>query len=148
MKPNSRPAGAIPGSLLFDCIYTTEELMLRLGWSDADYEAARRQGLQGWYFGAQCLHTGRQLVAFFSCQPKPIEPRESCTPAPCDPGINQAEADEVWAKAHGCCELCNEAAFTVTTSLELEPVGQKRLWSEARPVVVCTKCHQQLGGGE
>jgi len=146
MKPNPRQSGEIPGSLLFDCIYTTEELLLRLSWSDADYEAARRQGLQGRYFGSQCFHTGRQVDSFLRSMPKAIEAREGQAPSPCDPGINQAEADEVWAKAHGCCERCNEAAFTVTTSLELEPSGQKRFWPEPRAVAVCTRCSQQLGG--
>jgi len=145
-NPNAPPAGTIPGTILCDALYSVEELKLRLNWSSATLEAAHCQGLRIYYLGGNAYCYGREVLDFLRSMPKPIEPRGNFTPAPCDPGINQAEADEVWAKACGCCELCNAAAFRVTTSLELEPGGQKRLWSEPRPVVVCTKCHQQLGG--
>ena len=49
-----------------------------------------------------------------------------------------------WIKERG--GLCNQAASTLTHSVETKRDGQKLLWAEGRPVVVCTKRCEQLGG--
>jgi hypothetical protein len=132
---SASPGSAIPGTILLDALYTTEELMLRLGWSAATLEAAHCRGLRLYHLGGSSYVYGRDVLDFLRTVPKGLaESNGDGTPAPCTPDVAQPFADEAWAKAQGCCEVCNAPAFIVTRTPEI-----------SRPVVLCQHHAKQEG---
>lgn len=132
--PSSRPE--VPGSLLLECVYTLEELKLRLGWSTATLEAAHCRGLRIRHLGGSGYVIGSDVADFFRTMPRPpAEPVADGTPAPCTPDVAPGFAEEAWAKAQGCCEVCNGPAATVTHTAET-----------SRPVVLCRHHAEKAGG--
>jgi hypothetical protein len=143
--PPTSPRSEVPGSLLLHAIYTVEELMLRLGWSTATLEAAHCRGLRIRYFGSKGYVLGSDVAAFFLTEPAPVQEKQTYfpwyeakgdgTPAPCTPDVAPGFAEEAWAKAQGCCEVCNGPASIVTR------------WPESsRPVVLCRHHFEKRGG--
>lgn len=129
------PCSEVPGSILLDAVYTIEELKLRLGWSTATLEAAHCRGLRIRHLGGNGYVIGSDVADFFRSMPKPLAEADGAgTPAPCTPDVSQGFAEEAWAKAQGCCEVCNGPAYTVTRSPET-----------SRPVVLCRHHFDQLG---
>ena len=136
MKPSHPPGANIPGSLLLEAIYTIEELKLRLGWSTATLEAAHCRGLRIRHLGGNGYVIGTDVADFLRTVPRPeAEAERDGTPAPCTPDVAQGFAEEAWAKAQGCCEVCNGPASIVTR------------WPESsRPVVLCRHHFEKRGG--
>jgi hypothetical protein len=136
MKPSHPPGANIPGSLLLEAIYTIEELKLRLGWSTATLEAAHCRGLRIRHLGGNGYVIGTDVADFLRSMPKPLAEAEcDGTPVPCTPDVAPGFAEEAWAKAQGCCEVCNGPASIVTRSPET-----------SRPVVLCRHHAEQRGG--
>jgi hypothetical protein len=127
----SRPD--IPGSLLLEAIYTVEELRLRLGWSDSTLEAAHCRGLRIYHLGGTAYVYGRDLLDFLRTMPRP-EPEGGSSSTNCTSDVEPAFAEEAWAKAQGCCEVCSAPAFIVTRTPEI-----------SRPVVLCQHHAKQEG---
>jgi hypothetical protein len=134
MKPSHPPGANIPGSLLLEAIYTIEELRLRLGWSTATLEAAHCRGLRIRHLGGNGYVIGTDVADFLRSMPRG-EAESDRTPAPCTPDVAQGFADEAWAKAQGCCEVCNGPAFGVT-----------RDSASGKPQVLCQYHFEQAGG--
>jgi hypothetical protein len=133
---SASPGSAIPGTILLEAVYTVEELMLRLGWSTATLEAAHCRGLRIRHLGGSGYVIGTDVADFLRSMPKPLaEADGDGTPAPCTPDVSPGFAEEAWAKAQGCCEVCNGPAYTVTRSPET-----------SRPVVLCRHHFEQRGG--
>jgi hypothetical protein len=120
---------------LLDAVYTIEELKLRLGWSTATLEAAHCRGLRIRHLGGNGYVIGSDVAAFFRLMPGPSpEPDGDVSPVPCTPDVAPAFAAEAWAKAQGCCEVCNGPASIVTRTAET-----------SRPVVLCRHHAEQAG---
>jgi hypothetical protein len=133
--PSTSPHPEVPGSILLECVYTLEELKLRLGWSTATLEAAHCRGLRIRHLGGSGYVIGTDVAEFLRSMPKPTaEADGDGTPVPCTPDVSPGFAEEAWAKAQGCCEVCNGPAYTVTRSPETY-----------RPVVLCRHHFEQLG---
>jgi len=132
--PSTSPRPEVPGSLLLECVYTLEELKLRLGWSTATLEAAHCRGLRIRHLGGSGYVIGTDVADFLRTMPR-AEADGDGTPAPCTPDVAPGFAEEAWAKAQGCCEVCNGPASIVTRSPET-----------SRPVVLCRHHAEQAGG--
>lgn len=131
---SSRPE--VPGSLLLDCVYTVEELKLRLNWSGSTLEAAHCRGLRMYHLGGNAYCYGRDVLDFLRTMPKAIELSEDPTPAPCTPDVPQSVAQYRWEAAQGCCSKCNEAAYIVTR----DPAQPEQA------VVLCESHFNEVGG--
>jgi len=132
--PTASNRSDVPGSLLLECLYTLEELKLRLGWSTATLEAAHCRGLRIRHLGGNGYVIGSDVADFFRTMPK-AEADGDGTPASCTPDVAPGFAEEAWARAQGCCEVCNGPAATVTRTAET-----------SRPVVLCRHHAEQAGG--
>jgi hypothetical protein len=62
-RPTDRPQ-LIPGSILPDAIYRADEAKARMGWRDAAFRAACRNGLRVHRVGKRAYIAGADLAAF------------------------------------------------------------------------------------
>jgi hypothetical protein len=129
------PRPEVPGCLLLDCLYTVEELKLRLNWSGSTLEAAHCRGLRIYHLGGNAYCYGRDVLDFLRTMPKAVDWIDLAPSTPWLHDVDQGTADEAWAKAQGCCEACNGPAY-----------GVSRDSATGRAQVLCKPHFEQAGG--
>ncbi len=64
-RPTDRPQ-SVPGTILPDAIYRADEAKARMGWRDAAFRAACRNGLRIHRVGKRAYIAGADLAAFIT----------------------------------------------------------------------------------
>lgn len=65
-RPSEGPPSPIPGAIFPDAIYRADELKARMGWRDAAFRAACRNGLRVHRVGKRAYIAGADLAAFIT----------------------------------------------------------------------------------
>ena len=65
-RPTEWPPQSVPGAIVSDAIYRADEAKARMGWKDAAFRAACRNGLKVHRVGKRAYVTGRDLAAFIT----------------------------------------------------------------------------------
>ena len=65
-RPSSGPPQFVPGAIVSDAIYRADEAKARMGWRDAAFRAACRNGLRVHRVGKRAYVAGADLAAFIT----------------------------------------------------------------------------------
>lgn len=65
-RPSSGPPQVVPGAIVSDAIYRADEAKARMGWRDAAFRAACRNGLRVHRVGKRAYIAGSDLAAFIT----------------------------------------------------------------------------------
>jgi len=65
-RPSEGPPPPVPGAIFPDAIYRADELKARMGWRDAAFRAACRNGLRVHRVGKRAYIAGADLAAFIT----------------------------------------------------------------------------------
>lgn len=65
-RPSEGPTSPIPGAIFPDAIYRADELKARMGWRDAAFRAACRNGLRVHRVGKRAYISGADLATFIT----------------------------------------------------------------------------------
>jgi hypothetical protein len=65
-RPSDGPPLPVPGVIFPDAIYRADELKARMGWRDAAFRAACRNGLRVHRVGKRAYVSGDDLAAFIT----------------------------------------------------------------------------------
>ena len=65
-RPSDGPTPPIPGAIFPDAIYRVDELKARMGWRDAAFRAACRNGLRVHRVGKRAYIAGADLATFIT----------------------------------------------------------------------------------
>jgi hypothetical protein len=65
-RPLDGPTPPVPGAIFPDAIYRADELKARMGWRDAAFRAACRNGLRVHRVGKRAYVTGADLATFIT----------------------------------------------------------------------------------
>jgi hypothetical protein len=65
-RPSEGPPQSVPGAIVSDAIYRADEAKARMGWKDAAFRAACRNGLKVHRVGKRAYVTGADLATFIT----------------------------------------------------------------------------------
>ena len=65
-RPSEVPSQFVPGAIVSDAIYRADEAKARMGWRDAAFRAACRNGLRVHRVGKRAYIAGADLAAFIT----------------------------------------------------------------------------------
>jgi hypothetical protein len=65
-RPSEGTPQFVPGAIVSDAIYRADEAKARMGWKDAAFRAACRNGLKVHRVGKRAYVTGADLAAFIT----------------------------------------------------------------------------------
>lgn len=65
-RPTEWPPQSVPGAIVSDAIYRADEAKARMGWKDAAFRAACRNGLKVHRVGKRAYVSGADLAAFIT----------------------------------------------------------------------------------
>ena len=65
-RPSNGPPQFVPGAIVSDAIYRADEAKARMGWRDAAFRAACRNGLRVHRVGKRAYIAGADLAAFIT----------------------------------------------------------------------------------
>jgi hypothetical protein len=65
-RPSEGPPQFVPGAIVSDAIYRADEAKARMGWRDAAFRAACRNGLRVHRVGKRAYIAGVDLVTFIT----------------------------------------------------------------------------------
>lgn len=65
-RPSEGPPHFVPGAIVSDAIYRADEAKARMGWRDAAFRAACRNGLRVHRVGKRAYVTGADLATYIT----------------------------------------------------------------------------------
>jgi hypothetical protein len=63
-RPSDGPPQPVPGAIFSDALYRADEAKVRMGWRDAGFRSACRNGLKVYRVGKRAYVLGADLAAF------------------------------------------------------------------------------------
>jgi hypothetical protein len=63
-RPSAGPPQPLPGAIFSDALYRADEAKVRMGWRDAGFRSACRNGLKVYRVGKRAYVLGADLAAF------------------------------------------------------------------------------------